>query len=62
MSGECVRHRNWDLVDVSEQEGGEFYIYARCEDCGQAKSALVDFTRDWSTAGPCPEGEIERHE
>ena len=62
MSEECVRHRDWNLIAVVEEEGGEFYVYARCEVCGTLKSALVDFTRDWSNASECHESSVERYE
>jgi len=42
-------HRDFDVrVDVME-DGAEQHLYAECAVCGTKKSALVDWTRDWST-------------
>jgi len=51
---DCVRHRDWELIEVREDEGGEFGLYARCGVCGQVKSSLVDFTRDYANCQPIP--------
>lgn len=51
---ECIRHRDWELLDVNEDEGGEFSLIAQCKECGQNKSSLVDFTRDYANCQPIP--------
>jgi len=60
MSDECVRHRDWKLGAVWEDEGGEYYVFAKCQECGETKSSLVDFTRDWADAGPTNEESYNR--
>ena len=48
----CFRSRDWEILDVTETEGGELQIYAQCGNCGQVKSSLVDFTRNYANCMP----------
>lgn len=56
--GTC-HHRSFTIVSDRMEDGAEQSLYAECDECGQKKSALVDWTRDWSTCGPVSEGEFE---
>lgn len=54
---ETCHHRSFTIKSDRMEDGAEQSLYAECDVCGQKKSALVDWTRDWSVCGPVSESE-----